>query len=169
MNLNNYFFQVPNIYEININDLLNEYHIKGVMADIDNTVVAHNSAEICHDTKLWFYMLREVGIEYCLTTYNVDRQHVYQVQTKLDCEIIFNDPLNPFKSPVKEAARLMKINPSQIAAVNDFYLPLIISRRLGCLCFKVEPIDITSERNDSTTLRIGRFLEKILKIYLEGK
>ncbi len=154
-----FFLHVERAEEINI-PFLKTSGIKGIAFDTDNTLVEHNDNFADFGPRNLCAGLREAGIDYCVYTYNWRRDHIETIalQIRSKHQVVFT-PLDYFDSFTGRLARQMKIQPSRMAVVNDFYPPLLLARKAGCIAIKVKPFETEREKCDSLILRTLRIID----------
>lgn len=147
------------VREVNL-DKLASLGYKGLLIDIDNTLVAHNFSNILWETRLWFRKARKINFQIVLITYNFEGPFVNSVAEELDCPIIKIKFPYIHTNRLKQAAKMMKIKPKEIAAINDFRIALAILKTMGCKhTILVQPVSLDAEQ-DSMILRFLRWLEE---------
>ncbi len=111
----------PNMYlnnatEIRV-DFLNKNNIKGVLLDVDNTLIDFN-LKILNGAKEWCNMLKENNIKVCILSNTNKIEKVKKVAKELDIPYI-NFAKKPFKSGFIKAMNLLEIEAKNIAVVGD--------------------------------------------------
>lgn len=111
----------PNMYlnnatEITV-DFLNKNNIKGVLLDVDNTLIDFN-LKILNGAKEWCDKLKENNIKVCILSNTNKIEKVKKVAKELDIPYI-NFAKKPFKSGFIKAINLLEIEAKNIAVVGD--------------------------------------------------
>ena len=159
----------PNIYlknaiEITI-DLLNKNNIKGLLLDVDNTLIDFN-LKILDGAKEWANDLKNKGIKlYILSNTNkIDK--VKKVAKELDIPYI-NFAKKPSKCGFKKGARLLELEPKNIAVVGDQVMTDVIGgNRMGMFTVLTKPLSkkdifITKVKRPIENLIIKKYLKKV--------
>ena len=109
----------PDIYlknatEITI-DLLNKNNIKGLLLDVDNTLIDFN-LKILDGAKDWCFDLKRKNIKICILSNTNKIEKVKKVAKELDIDYI-NFAKKPAKTGFKKACKLLNLEPKNIAVV----------------------------------------------------
>lgn len=105
-----------NATEITV-DFLNKNNIKGVLLDVDNTLIDFN-LKILDGAKEWCDKLKENNIKVCILSNTNKIEKVKKVAKELDIPYI-NFAKKPFKSGFIKAMNLIEIEAKNIAVVGD--------------------------------------------------
>ncbi len=151
---------VPNYYFDNVFDvtpeLLLSYGIKGVILDIDNTLVPYEIPEPTVEIRAWLESMWAMGIKTAfVSNNNADRVNVFNLT--LGCPA-FPDSGKPLKKSCKKALDVMGVSSSQAAIIGDQVFTDVLAgwnSRLK-LSILVKPI----KDKTSFFFRFKRFLEK---------
>lgn len=129
---------------------------KGVLFDIDNTLVPHGEpAE--ERTRQLFDRLREVGLKYCLISNN-KLPRVEPLAKEVNSPFIENARKPSVKS-YNKAMALMGTKPSETVFVGDqLFTDVFGAKRAGMRTFLVKPIHPKEE----IQIVLKRYLEKIV-------
>lgn len=122
----------PNIYLKNVKeitlDLLNKNNIKGLLLDVDNTLIDFD-LKILDGAKNWCNNLKNNNIKLCILSNTNKIEKVKMVAKELELPYI-NFAKKPSKSGFKRAVKLLELEPKNIAAVrrsnNDRCYPVEI-------------------------------------------
>lgn len=111
----------PNIYLNNVKEitlkLLKENNIKGLLLDVDNTLIDFD-LKILEGSKEWCDNLKKEGIKICILSNTNKIEKVKRVAKELDLQYI-NFAKKPFKKGFKRAMNLLEVNAKNIAVVGD--------------------------------------------------
>lgn len=111
----------PNIYLKNVKEitieLLNKNNIKGILLDVDNTLIDFN-LRILEGSKEWANKLKENNIKLCILSNTNKIEKVKKVAKELDIPYI-NFAKKPFKKGFKRAVELLDVKPENIAVAGD--------------------------------------------------
>ena len=122
----------PNIYLKNVKeitlDLLNKNNIKGLLLDVDNTLIDFD-LKILDGAKNWCNNLKNNNIKLCILSNTNKIEKVKMVAKELELPYI-NFAKKPSTSGFKRAVKLLELEPKNIAAVrrsnNDRCYPVEI-------------------------------------------
>jgi len=98
-------------------DFLKENDIKGLLLDVDNTLIDFD-LRILDGAKKWCDELRLNGIKLLILSNTNKIEKVKMVASALDLEYI-NFAKKPFKSGFKRAIKKLELEPKEIATVGD--------------------------------------------------
>lgn len=111
----------PNIYLNNVKDikieLLKENNIKGLLLDVDNTLIDFD-LKILEGAKEWCDGLRKEGIKLCILSNTNKIEKVKRVAKELELPYI-NFAKKPFKKGFKRAIDMLRLDAKNVAAVGD--------------------------------------------------
>lgn len=111
----------PNIYLNNVKDikmeLLKENNIKGLLLDVDNTLIDFD-LKILEGAKEWCESLRKEGIKLCILSNTNKIEKVKRVAKELELPYI-NFAKKPFKKGFKKAIDMLRLDAKNVAAVGD--------------------------------------------------
>ncbi len=148
-------FYFDTVYEVSP-EMLTEKGIKGLILDIDNTLVPYEIPEPTAENAAWLKSMWEAGIKTAFVSNNhADRVELYN--KTLGCPA-FADSGKPFKKACKRALDAMELTPKEAAIIGDqVFTDVMCGRGAGLgLCILVKPI------KDKTNLffKTKRLLER---------
>ena len=121
----------PNIYLNNVKEitieLLKKNNIKGLLLDVDNTLIDFD-LKILEGSKEWCDNLKKEGIKLCILSNTNKIEKVKKVARELDLQYI-NFAKKPFKKGFKKAINLLKLNAENIAVVGDQIMTDVLRRK----------------------------------------
>lgn len=121
----------PNIYLNNVKDitvqLLKENKIKGLLLDVDNTLIDFN-LKILEGTKEWCENLKKNDIRLCILSNTNKIEKVKKVATELELPYI-NFAKKPFKNGFKRAVKLLELDAKNIGVVGDQIMTDVLRRK----------------------------------------
>ncbi len=157
----------PNLIVDSINDIklnvLQENNIKGLIIDIDNTLVAWDIKEADERAMRWIAYFKEQGIRVCLVSNNTeDRVVKFNEKLKLFAVHRANKPR---RAPFIKALNHLQTKPEETAMIGDqIFTDVLGGNRLNMFTILVTPIS----QKEFPFIRVKRFFEKIiLKKYQE--
>lgn len=149
-------------YEINFEQLYEEGY-RGILFDIDNTLVEHGKPADERALRLFRY-LRDIGYECCLISNN-NEQRVADFNVKIGAHMIFKAN-KPFKKGYLLAMEKMQTDVSNTLFVGDqLFTDVWGAKRIGIHNILVKPID----KHEEIQIVLKRFLEKIVLREYEKK
>ncbi len=129
---------VSSIYSIHPEDLVNK-NIKGIIIDLDNTLVPWDEKEPNENLMDWFESIFDKGIKFCMVSNN--REHrVKLFADSLSIPYIF-DAVKPRKKAFLRGIKILGTNPSNTAVIGDQILTDILGgNRMGAFTILVKPM-----------------------------
>lgn len=159
----------PNEYlnsvkDINI-DLLNKNNIKGLILDVDNTLI-NLDKKMPVGVSDWARKVKSNGIKICILSNSNNIKKVEEVAKIIDVPYIFFGK-KPLKTGFLRAKEILKLKNENIAVVGDqIFTDIIGANRCNMFSILVKPI----EEKDYLITKIKRPIEKfIIKQYEKNK
>lgn len=155
---------MKNVTEITL-EFLKENNIKGLILDIDNTLINFDK-EILSGAKQWCEQNKRNGIKMCILSNTNKIEKVEKVAKQLNLPYLYFAK-KPFKSGFLRAQKLLDLPNENIAVVGDqIFTDVIGANRCKMFAILTKPID----KRDILPTRIKRPLENIvIKRYLKSK
>jgi HAD superfamily phosphatase (TIGR01668 family) len=159
----------PEVYVDSINEitdeLLKENGIKGLILDIDNTLVPNHVADADENTVKWIEKMKASGYKMCIVS-NAARKRVVRFNDRLRLNAVHR-AMKPAVSAFLKAGRTMGLDRESIAVVGDqIFTDIYGGNRAGMFTILVRPID----QREGRLVRFKRIFEKrILERYHESK
>ena len=151
---------VDSVQHINL-DMLKDKGIRGLILDIDNTLVPSFIKEADDRTLKWINVVKEHGFKTCIVS-NARKKRVELFNGKLGLEAIYRAS-KPGRRSFKKALDVLDLDASKAAVVGDqIFTDVFGGNRLGMLTILVKPI----HKEEFFFVKLKRFPEKyILKKY----
>ena len=155
-----------NVKEINIS-MLNKYNLKGLILDVDNTLIDYNK-NLLEGLESWAEDLKSQGIKLCILSNSNHKNKVENVAKKLDIPYIYFAQ-KPLKNGFNKAKEILKLQPNEIGVVGDQILTDVIgANKSNMFPILVKPIDkkdifITKVKRPIEQVIINKYLKKIEK------
>lgn len=139
-------------------DMLEGMGAKGVMVDIDNTIVPHKSNEVTQEIIDWFGVLRGHGYEMCILTNNPKwRADIFSEALGIPA---VSGWVKPWPWGFSRALRRIKTSPSDTVMVGDqLFTDVMGAKWMGMKAILVTPIS-------QSELLYTKMLRKIEKLIL---
>ncbi len=132
--------------------------IRGLVIDVDNTLVPYGSATPTEEARRWVAAARASGLALVLVTNNRTRR-TRAIAEGLNLPVAWG-LMKPSTSGLRRALAMMETEPAETALVGDQLLTDILAgNRLGLLTILVRPM---GRREFPTTRLINRTLERLL-------
>lgn len=147
---------VDKVQEIDIDAVVRK-GIRGLILDIDNTLVPQHVAEADENALEWIGKIKEAGLKACIVS-NATKKRVVRFNEKLKLYAIHR-ALKPGTRAFRKAMRLMDLKPEQTAVIGDqIFTDVYGGNRAGLYTILVKPI----HRSESFFVRLKRFPEKLV-------
>lgn len=143
---------------------LQKSQIKGIILDVDNTLIDLNKNLLEGATK-WCKNLQENGIKFCIVSNSNSKERVENVAKALNVPFIFWG-MKPLKYGIKKAKEKMDLSFPEMAIVGDqIFTDILGGNRCKMYTILVDPIS----KNEFWITSIKRGIEaKIIKKYKES-
>ncbi len=148
--------RLKNIFEINTDQLV-KLGIKGIITDMDNTLVPWSDWIVYPNLAEWFSELKQKGFKLVIVSNN-SRDRGGRLARELDIPAIWY-AVKPRRGAFKKALAIMQLEPDEVAVVGDqIFTDVLGGNRLGLFTIHVEPI---SEKEFIWT-KLMRILERLV-------
>lgn len=146
-------------------EFLGKNKIKGIILDVDNTLINLNK-EMPEGIEKWAENVKRAGIKLCIVSNSNQKEKVASVAKKIDIPFIYFAK-KPLKTGFLKAQKLLGIDFKSIAAVGDqIFTDVIGANRCKMFSILVKPI----EEKDYLITKIKRPIEKmIINRYLKKR
>lgn len=146
---------INTLYDLNF-DVLKQHGIRGIIFDLDNTIIPWDSVELCQDIRLWLNQLSGQGFKLCLVSNN-GKKRVRQIAAQCNAPFIAR-ALKPSRTGFREAVKTMGLTPAEVAVVGDqLFTDILGGNRLGLFTIWVKPL----ASREFIGTKITRQLEKL--------
>ena len=120
--------------------LLKENNIKGLILDVDNTLIDYYR-NFLEGTEKWCENLKEQGIKMCILSNSNKKEKVQFVADKLDIPYL-HFGTKPLKRGFKKAKDILQLQSENIAVIGDqIFTDIIGANRCKMFSILVEPIN----------------------------
>lgn len=144
------------VKDINI-ELLNKNNIKGLILDVDNTLI-NLDKKMPAGVSDWAKNLKDKGIKICILSNSNNIEKVGTVAKIIGVPYIFFGK-KPLKTGFLRAKEILKLDNKNIAVVGDqIFTDIIGANRCGMFSILVKPI----EEKDYLITKIKRPIEKFI-------
>ena len=142
-------------------DRLKDIGIRGIICDIDNTIVPYHKKELIQDVLDWFETMKKEGFKICLLSNGMDKR-VEFFSNKLDLPAI-GQAVKPRKKAYFNAINILNLHNSQIAVIGDqIFTDVYGGNRIGLKTILVDPMD-------NKEFILTKFVRKIEKFVYKRK
>ncbi|NSL50253.1 YqeG family HAD IIIA-type phosphatase [Calidifontibacillus erzurumensis] len=154
---------VNSIFEITP-EKLKERGIKGIITDLDNTLVEWDRPEATPKIKEWFQKMKESGIIITIVSNN-NENRVKQFSGPLDIQYIY-EAKKPMGRAFRKALKDMKLKKEEVVVIGDQLLTDVLGgNRSGMHTILVVPV----AQSDGFFTRINRRIERLILNMMKRK
>lgn len=149
-------YNLKRIYDIDLADLKSQ-GIKGMLFDLDSTLMASKSAQYSKEILDWLSVVRK-DFFIAVVSNNHNKEYIEKVSAVSDFPLLF-DAAKPKTHKVEKFLKQYNIKPQECALVGDRPLTdIVCGQRLGCKTILVDSITADTE---AKIVRFVRFLERL--------
>jgi len=155
---------IDNVYDIDL-AALKEAGVRGIITDLDNTLVGTNDPSAGPELIAWFGRVRSLGFQIVIVSNN-----------KYARVAAFSEPLGipfipkakkPTSAAFRQALKLMGLTAAQAVVIGDQLLTDVLGgNRMGLKTILVHPISLKGE---AVTTRFNRRIERYIMNRLQRK
>lgn len=154
---------LASVFDIDL-DRLGGCGIRGIILDLDNTLVQWNHPEPTEPLLAWLERVRAAGFQACIVSNN-SSDRVASFVRSLDVPGI-PKAIKPRRGSFRRAMRLMGTTPADTAVVGDqIFTDILGARRLGLFTILVHPVS----RREFVGTRVVRALEGLWLRHLQRR
>lgn len=154
---------VEDLYRINLQDLKNR-GIKGLILDLDNTLMPWNDHTVYPEVQAWVGALKDAGFRACIVSNNSSRrEEKIKEMFKIPA---FWKAVKPRRCTFRKALKAMDLRPFQAAVVGDqVFTDIWGGNRLGLYTILVRPLN----KREFWGTMFMRKIEKVVLMSLRRK
>ncbi|HHV93231.1 MAG TPA: YqeG family HAD IIIA-type phosphatase [Firmicutes bacterium] len=136
------------LFDVDLDELWRK-GFRGIILDIDNTLLPWAGETLDEDTIRWVTRAREMGFRVCLTS-NALRERVHRIAAALSVPAVAG-AVKPRKKPFREAMRLLQTNPWETVVIGDqMFTDILGGNRMALYTILIDPV--TTEELKATKL-----------------
>jgi len=145
-------------------EVLKELGIKGIITDLDNTLVAWDMKEATPEIVEWFEQMKEANIKVTIISNN-NQERVKLFSDPIGVPFVY-DARKPLPRAFKQAATEMELTKEEIVVIGDQILTDVLGGNIaGFNTILVVPVVET----DAKITKINRKIERIILNYMRKK
>ncbi|AYO30730.1 MAG: putative phosphatase [Thermoanaerobacteraceae bacterium] len=153
---------LDNIYSLDI-EYIKKKNIKGLLIDLDNTLLPWNCSNIDRDLRDWVKKCKDQGLSLCIVSNNRARR-INECARQLQIPAVTR-AIKPRKKAFLKGLNILGIKINQAAVVGDqIFTDIFGAKRMGMFAILVKPV---SDREFIWTRLMRRFEGMILKLMLK--
>lgn len=139
-------------------DILRKNSVKGLILDIDNTLVPQHMKEADENAVKWIQHVKQSGFKVCIVS-NASKKRVVKFNEKLKVYAVYRAS-KPGSKALLKAASYMGVRPEETAMVGDqIFTDVYGGNRLNMFTILVKPID---RKKEFFFVKLKRFPEKLV-------
>ncbi|WP_013323656.1 YqeG family HAD IIIA-type phosphatase [Gloeothece verrucosa] len=120
-------------------DILLSHDIKGLILDVDETLVPLRESSVSEDLKDWVEQIRKVAVIW-LVSNNISENRIGRIGQTLSVPYLFGAG-KPSRRKLRQAIQAMDLPVAQVAMVGDrLFTDVLAGNRLGMFTILVEPM-----------------------------
>lgn len=156
-------------------EILQHNQLKGLVLDVDETLVPFNVTQASEELLLWVEPIRQVA-QIWLVSNNLSEARIRTIARALNLPYLFGAS-KPSRRKLRQAVKAMNLPVEQVAMVGDrLFTDVLAGNRLGMFTILVEPIVPPAKALQTFGLRsfevwlsqaLGATLPKATKVYKE--
>ena len=146
----------PRLCDVSLEEL-EARGIRGLVIDLDNTLVAYRQSEVVQDHLAWVEQAHDRGFKMVMVSNNfTDRVASVAAQLRIEC---IPNAMKPLPIAFIQAKRYLGLPSKQIAVVGDqLFTDVLGAKTIGLYTILTEPI----EPHDFAVTRLFRFFERLM-------
>jgi hypothetical protein len=119
-------------------DLIKQYGLRGLILDVDDTLLGNNELEVCPEVRQWLEDMRPI-CQISLVSNNFSHSRIQAIAAKLNLPFR-SRAAKPSRRAVREALTIMDLPASQVGMVGDRILTdTLVGNRLGMFTILIQP------------------------------
>ena len=147
---------VPSLYSVDPLHL-SERGIRGVMLDLDNTILPWNSFGLSGEALYWFEEMRINNISVCLVS-NANPKRIERALHPLDLPYVARAK-KPFLKGFRKGMRLLGIRPHECAMIGDqIFTDVLGANRLGVFSIFIQQDNLIEQRWMKGVRKVERWI-----------
>ncbi|MDJ0658964.1 MAG: YqeG family HAD IIIA-type phosphatase [Crocosphaera sp.] len=120
-------------------DVLDHYHIKGLVLDVDETLVPLKKSHVSEELRQWINEIRQ-KTPIWLVSNNLSQTRIGRIANSLEVPYLLG-AVKPSRRKLRTAIRAMELPIPQVAMVGDrLFTDVLAGNRLGMFTILVEPM-----------------------------
>ncbi|NJP08510.1 MAG: YqeG family HAD IIIA-type phosphatase [Leptolyngbyaceae cyanobacterium RU_5_1] len=120
-------------------DMIKEYHLKGLVLDVDETLVPFRAAQVSEELLPWVQEIQQLATLW-LVSNNISEARIRRIAKTLDLPYI-SGAGKPSRRKVRRAVDAMGLPVEQVGMVGDrLFTDVLAGNRLGLFTILVEPM-----------------------------
>ncbi|NET89527.1 MAG: YqeG family HAD IIIA-type phosphatase [Kamptonema sp. SIO1D9] len=150
-------------------ELLQQYQLKGLILDVDETLVPIRERQVSEELLQWVEEIRQVA-KLWLVSNNISQNRISKIAKSLDLPYLLGAG-KPSRKKLRQASQAMSLPVEQVAMVGDrLFTDVLAGNRLGMFTILVEPMVDPAFTSPSHPLRnFEVWFSELLGVSISGK
>ncbi|MBW4617814.1 MAG: YqeG family HAD IIIA-type phosphatase [Cyanosarcina radialis HA8281-LM2] len=120
-------------------EMLQQYNLKGLVLDVDETLVPNSSTQASEALLLWVEQIRQVA-DLWLVSNNLSKNRISKIAKSLNLPYLLA-ARKPSRQKIRQAVEAMQLPVEQVGMVGDrLFTDVLAGNRLGMFTILVEPM-----------------------------
>ena len=133
-------------------EILQKYHLKGLVLDVDETLVPFRGTDVSSELQAWVAEIRP-QMPIWLVSNNLSESRIGRIAQSLDLPFLFG-AAKPSRRKLRQAIVEMNLRVEEVAMVGDrLFTDVLAGNRLGMLTILVEPMATETKHTPKQSLR----------------
>jgi uncharacterized protein len=147
--------------------MLEHYRLKGLVLDVDDTIISTRSAVVPPEVEAWVAEVRQ-EVQISLVSNNISHARIRRIAGVLNLPYLFG-ARKPSRRKVRQAVLDMNLPFDEVGMVGDrLFTDVLVGNRLGMFSILVEPMMAQGDHRHASCLRsfeiwLSRLLGATLK------
>lgn len=147
----------PSLGEVNLNKL-KSLGIKGIVLDLDNTIVPGKKSEVPPEVRAWTEKAKEKGFKLCIFSNTLRIRRLWKLSREIGIPFV-RGSFKPRLGGLKNALYFMGVKPKESVMIGDRLLTDIWGgNRIGMWTILVDPL----KGGEGLATKIFRYIERFL-------
>lgn len=149
-------------------EIIQRHQLRGLVLDVDETLIPIRQAEIDPEVVRWAAMVRSHA-QLWLVSNNINTQRIRRIADRLDAPYIAGAG-KPSRRRIRQALQAMNLPNHQVAIVGDrLFTDVLVGNRIGLFTILVEPMVPPNQAlRKSVTRSFEVWLSQLLGVTLGG-
>jgi HAD superfamily phosphatase (TIGR01668 family) len=159
-------YRVKSVGDIVPDDLM-AAGIKGILLDLDNTLLPWKGIELPLETTAWIERCREVGLKLCLVSNTRNLARLKTISSRLDVQVVPPGRMKPAKEGFRRALDALELSAAEVVMVGDqMFTDVWGGNRMGICTIMVDRV----HSREFIGTKVSRLLERfVLRLIGRGK
>lgn len=139
--------------------------IRGILIDLDNTLVPWRSTEVVEDVRQWLSKVKECGLQVCIVSNAASSCRVARMSDWLGLPNIPRS-FKPRRRGFRRGLQLMGLRPHEVAVIGDqIFTDVLGGNRLGAFTILVQPLS----HRDFISTKFVRLIERLVLRWMQQR